>query len=166
MTFIKIEDLKARGVQKINSFELLYQGKIFVKSLSLSKRLQDVAINIEQEEIAAGRSCLIIESDFEWIVWKQLPEQKESNTLSEITQAEIAKKESPPEFAKTSVLLTGEFITRCQEELTNYIGPIAAYILDDILDANPHLSPWELTELLMAEIPDLKKREQFKKSLQ
>ena len=49
--------------------------------------------------------------------------------------------------------LTATFITKCEQELTNHIGPIAKMLVNKTLTKYPHLTPAELIELLAAQIP-------------
>ncbi|QYO67056.1 protein kinase domain-containing protein [Leptolyngbya sp. 7M] len=58
--------------------------------------------------------------------------------------------------------LSSTFLDHCQRELTHCIGPMAAYILDDILTQQPQLTATALIESLAAEIPDLKQANQFR----
>ncbi|XQQ07226.1 MAG: protein kinase domain-containing protein [Leptolyngbya sp. IPPAS B-1204] len=58
--------------------------------------------------------------------------------------------------------LSPTFLHHCQRELTHCIGPMAAYILDDILTQQPQLTAIALIESLAAEIPDLKQANQFR----
>ncbi len=49
--------------------------------------------------------------------------------------------------------LTATFITKCTQELTNYIGPIATILVNKTLTKYPNLTPAELIDLLTQQIP-------------
>ena len=49
--------------------------------------------------------------------------------------------------------LTATFITNCEQELTKYIGPIARMLVNKTLIKYPNLTPAELIELLVQQIP-------------
>ncbi|MEM6755486.1 MAG: serine/threonine-protein kinase [Cyanobacteria bacterium P01_C01_bin.38] len=51
-------------------------------------------------------------------------------------------------------LLSPSFLENCQEKLAYYIGPMADFIIEDILANNPQATPHKFVELLAREIPD------------
>ena len=51
-------------------------------------------------------------------------------------------------------LLSRSFIENCHQQLAYYIGPMANFIIEDILAKNPRSTPHQLVELLAREIPD------------
>lgn len=51
-------------------------------------------------------------------------------------------------------LLSCSFIENCHQQLAYYIGPMANFIIEDILAKNPRITPHQLVELLASEIPD------------
>ncbi|PSB15274.1 serine/threonine protein kinase [Phormidesmis priestleyi ULC007] len=60
---------------------------------------------------------------------------------------------------------TSEFIELCQQELTHSIGPMAKYILEEILLNAPDLSSKELIEAVAAEIPNPQQAAKFRQRL-
>ena len=58
-----------------------------------------------------------------------------------------------------------EFIELCQQELTQCIGPMAKYILEEILFNTPDLSSKELIEAVAAEIPNPQQAAKFRQRL-
>lgn len=50
--------------------------------------------------------------------------------------------------------LSSSFIENCHEQLAYYIGPMANFIIEDILATNPRTTPHQFVELLAREIPD------------
>ncbi len=61
--------------------------------------------------------------------------------------------------------LSSQFIEQCQRELVRCVGPMASYILDDILAQQPQLTPLQFIELLTAEIPDSRQASQFREKI-
>ncbi|MEH2072146.1 MAG: serine/threonine-protein kinase [Nostoc sp.] len=57
------------------------------------------------------------------------------------------------------------FIKHCQQQLAYYIGPMANFVIEEILARNPYTSPDQFVELIATEIPDSKAAFEFKKSL-
>ena len=57
------------------------------------------------------------------------------------------------------------FIDRCRQELALYIGPIARYILEEILAEHPNISAPQLVEALAAEIPNPQQAIKFRQRL-
>lgn len=68
----------------------------------------------------------------------------------------------PPQPAIAPVALSPTFLEHCQRELTRCVGPMASYILEDILAQQPQLTALALIELLAAEIPDQRQANQFR----
>jgi serine/threonine-protein kinase len=58
-----------------------------------------------------------------------------------------------------------EFLEHCRRELTSFVGPVASVILEHTLDAHPNLTPNQLIETLVAEIPNEQRAEQFKERI-
>ncbi len=57
------------------------------------------------------------------------------------------------------------FLDCCRRELARQIGPMATYMIDDILTQSPHLTARQFVVLLAAEIPDARQAEAFKRQL-
>ena len=60
---------------------------------------------------------------------------------------------------------TAAFIELCQQELTHCIGPMAKYILEEILFNRPDLSSKELIEAVAVEIPNPQQAAKFRQRL-
>jgi serine/threonine protein kinase len=71
---------------------------------------------------------------------------------------------SPPLLSFPSEL-SPELLQHCQQEMTRRIGPIASFVLENVLVQNPHATPTQLIEALALEIPDLVQAEEFKACL-
>lgn len=58
-----------------------------------------------------------------------------------------------------------EFLKSCQQELISFVGPIASVVLNNALTKYPDLTPNQLIETLIAEIPNKKTAKQFKERI-
>jgi len=88
-----------------------------------------------------------------------LPAKSETTIIS--SSSSMRPQEVEIELS-SSDSLDSEFVERCQRELAVSIGPIASFIIDDVIaQSSPH-SPYELVEALAAEIPDLREAREFK----
>jgi len=69
---------------------------------------------------------------------------------------------TPP---STQSSLDPGFVRRCQQEMAEYIGPIAAIICQRTLSQNPGLSPSQFVEALAKKIPNSKHAQEFQRRL-
>ena len=70
LTF-KEEELKKRGILNPKTSEFVFQGKLLVKNLSLSKRFSEKARELCQAELDAGRFCIMVESSDHITLWQE-----------------------------------------------------------------------------------------------
>jgi serine/threonine protein kinase len=81
-----------------------------------------------------------------------------------------ATETGPASFASPTVPITQSqvepnFVSRCQQELAEFIGPIASVICKRTLNQNPNLSRAELIEALAQKIPDRQQAQKFRQRL-
>ncbi|OKH18520.1 protein kinase [Hydrococcus rivularis NIES-593] len=69
----------------------------------------------------------------------------------------------PERAATDDSRLDLNFISRSQQELAQFIGPIASIICQRILSKNPTISPRDFVEALAHKIPDPKQAEEFQR---
>lgn len=62
--------------------------------------------------------------------------------------------------------LSPEYVSRCQQALTRCIGPVASLILDELLMHHAQMTPQQLVEAIVAEIPDLQQAQAFRKLME
>ncbi|MEM9006578.1 MAG: protein kinase [Cyanobacteria bacterium P01_F01_bin.86] len=58
-----------------------------------------------------------------------------------------------------------EFLDRCRQALTQSIGPMADFLIEETLEGYPNLGPQDLVFQLATEIPDAKKAREFQQRL-
>jgi serine/threonine protein kinase len=61
--------------------------------------------------------------------------------------------------------ITPDFIQRCQNQLAQYIGPMASFIIEETLADNPDISAYQLVECLSREISDPQAAVEFTRTL-
>jgi serine/threonine-protein kinase len=137
-------------------------------STEANLQLKKVQINIDKTKKELEVAQIVSTDEF------RLLEQK-ANKLRHKNEAltEFHFKEQTPTratFSKQSNTiisntLTPEFLARCRQELTRYVGPFASFVLEDILEQDPQLTPSELIEALATEIPEKKRAQEFKNCL-
>lgn len=57
--------------------------------------------------------------------------------------------------------IDASFVKQCERHLAELIGPIATFFIQKALKSHPQISPTELVQVLVAEIPDSKKASEF-----
>jgi serine/threonine protein kinase len=67
--------------------------------------------------------------------------------------------------AESPIFIDPEFLQRCRQELTSFVGPFASVLLEDTLAEFPDLTPEQLIEVLVAEIPHPQRAEEFRKRM-
>ncbi|BAY11223.1 serine/threonine-protein kinase [Calothrix sp. NIES-2098] len=61
--------------------------------------------------------------------------------------------------------ISNEFVSRCEQELVNLIGPIGKFLVQKAVRSFPQISHPELVKLLSSQIPDRQKALQFEQRL-
>lgn len=61
--------------------------------------------------------------------------------------------------------ISPDFKRRCRRSLLQIIGPFADFLIEDVLAERPNLTPEQLVETLVAEIPDRRQAEEFRRDI-
>lgn len=77
----------------------------------------------------------------------------------------IQPQAKPSNLPKASPSVNVKFITQCEQHLTDSIGPIAIWLIRDVLKSHPQISSVELVNLLSKEIPNSQKANEFRQCL-
>ncbi len=85
--------------------------------------------------------------------------------LADRQRASQSRATPAPPPASTAPPLTAAFIDTCQQELTRCIGPMAKYIVEEVLEENPQLSVQQLVETLAMAIPNPQQAKEFRQRL-
>jgi len=76
------------------------------------------------------------------------------------------ERSTPPPSVKQPVSsIRPEFVERCRSELARCIGPMASYVMDDVMSHAQPMNPQQLVRAIAAEIPDSKKAKAFEQLL-
>jgi serine/threonine-protein kinase len=67
--------------------------------------------------------------------------------------------------AEPSSILHPEFVKLCHQELTNFVGPIASFLIQETLAQNPSISAQLLVETLAEKIPNPQQAIAFRRRL-
>ena len=165
MLLLQAEELEKQGLLESTSTEFSFQGKLLKKVQVFSKRFRQAAIDTCQEKLDEGKFSVIVESSFYISVW----EEKQVTPVSPQTSnpPPIAKTNQPtPATESKKVKLDSNFLKRCQQELSYFVGPIAEYVIETTLEDNSSLTPKQFIEVLAKEIPDSQQAKEFKKRLE
>ena len=136
-----------------------------------SQPLKKVEININKSQKEQEVSEIIESEEFKLLEQqanklRQKREMSGSKTVMIPQSFEPVDVASEPEIkTETSNLLEPDFLEHCRQELIRCIGPMGSLMLEDILDESPQLTPVELVEALVAEIPNTQRAEEFRKSI-
>lgn len=79
--------------------------------------------------------------------------------------ANLLNSSAPTAPPPTQTTIEPNFIHRCQQELAEYIGPIAAIICQRLLAQNPGFSANQFVEALANKIPNPKQAQEFQRRL-
>lgn len=80
----KAEELKDLGILNPSSSEFVYEGKLLVKGLSLSKRFRQKVMEFFQSELEAGKFCLLVEHTDHITIWQEKLEEGQGNSTQSI----------------------------------------------------------------------------------
>jgi predicted regulator of Ras-like GTPase activity (Roadblock/LC7/MglB family) len=84
--------------------------------------------------------------------------KKLRNSIEKMTQSQVVS-------SATMTALDPIFIEHCQLELARYIGPVAQFIVEDILSRSSQIDSQKLVDILSREIPNSQQANLFKDTL-
>jgi predicted regulator of Ras-like GTPase activity (Roadblock/LC7/MglB family) len=119
---------------------------------------------------ATGVSVGSLERDIRQIIKALQVQLDGSNSRGELAASPVAKlQDLQPDtafkLAPTPTVLEPDFIRRCQQELAEFIGPIAPMLCQRLLAKNEGLSPEGFIELLSQQIPSQQQALEFQRRL-
>ncbi len=75
----------------------------------------------------------------------------------------------PPQLAKSAAVveqgIDNNFVNKCERDLIHLIGPIANFVIEEILQANPQISAAEFVDKLAQNVPDSGMAEEFRQRI-
>jgi serine/threonine protein kinase len=130
-----------------------------------SHRYQTAAANLaDLEQLMPEAQAVIVPlNSAPTVVRPQLPAIRETVTGSTVPQ-------NPPPTVMRPQILTAiqgnaEFITQCERESIEYLGPIGKFLVQNAIAKNPQIVPAELIDLLAQHIPQTRQVDEFRSKL-
>lgn len=84
---------------------------------------------------------------------------------TEKTELAASGSQTDKKKQKSASNLDNDFLSLCHQELAQFIGPFAQFMIEDALAINPQLTRQELIEILMEEIPNHQQAQEFQRRL-
>jgi serine/threonine protein kinase len=91
------------------------------------------------------------------------PAIRETSTSSTVPQNSLATAMRPQ--IPTAIQGNAEFITQCERESIEYLGPIGKFLVQNAIAENPQILPAELIDLLARHIPQTRQVDEFRSKL-
>jgi len=139
---IKGEDKSIKGIT--------YGNLYFRHTESYSQQQEDQVFEDARKLLAQRKLCVILQHADHYSLWELIPEE----TAVVLSQADEQRSQ-----------LSSEFLNDCQRELTRYIGPMAKWVCDEVLENLSEVTCENYIEALAAEIPDATQANQFRNDL-
>jgi serine/threonine protein kinase len=97
----------------------------------------------------------------------EIPDQKRAQDFKTriYSASEETKNQVIHQKTNSPVTLEPEFLEKCKQQLTHFIGPFASYIMEENLNKYPNITTGQLVDVLVSEIPDQKRAQEFKKQV-
>ncbi len=131
-----------RIVKGITHGELFFIHKASYSQHQEAQVFEDARKLLEQETL-----CVILQHADHYSLWEWIA--PESVILLSSSDEESSQ-------------LSSEFLDECQKELTRYIGPMAKWVCDEVLENSSQLTCESYIEALAAQIPDSTQAHQFR----
>ena len=172
LPFFKEEELIVHDQTVRAGLEMKFQNKQLVPCLAFAKHHRKLAIEICQKDIAAGIFCVLTEGDNHLSIWREQIKLNQETAVETVPALE-------PQFNSTEPLHSNgksrtqsantpspELITLFTQELTQHIGPMADYVVKELLANRPNMPPQQLIQEIVAEIADPEEAQRIQKSLE
>jgi serine/threonine-protein kinase len=85
--------------------------------------------------------------------------QPQTSTSADILTVNTSPVPAPPNQ------IDPNFVRRCEQELSNFIGPMATFVCQRTIKQNPAIAPTQLVETLAAQIPNPQQAIEFRRRL-
>ncbi len=154
------QDKKQRQLAEIESMDF-FQALQEEAELLRNSMQADLEVSLPLEAAEAPLAEARLETDL-LTLYAAKPEPPQEPDLLPVY---AAKPEPLPQDAP-SPGLDPVFLEHCQQELANCLGPMASYVLEDVLDRLPQASPQQLVETLVAEIDNPKQAQALRSRLE
>ena len=154
-SYCQVSDAFAQVLDKLLADQPRYRYQVAKDVLAALQRLAQPG-----ETIISNPTSPLEAEPQSLVETPQPPRLSDTTQISSSPSAGDLEVELPPPTA-----LDPEFVERCQKELASCIGPIASFIVEEVIEQSSPSSPQQLAEALAAEIPDLQEAREFKRRL-
>jgi hypothetical protein len=164
------QDLLAMGIKIHNSSQITIQEQHFRLVFSFDHKMRAFVNDFCQREASKGNICIIVETGTTICVWRQVSSDTNKNLDPDISgyleptadkTGELIRQKFPEEADS----LPASLITQCTTILTEYIGPIALFIVNDLSAKNPDCQPADFVEALTSCISDPLLAKEFRRKI-
>ncbi len=151
------------------SSQIIFQDKLLTRGPDFAKNLKEAAIGFCKMYNKSKSLCLLVENSSYLSIWKEeFKKDTTSKTNKEPQTQKLANPTANPvqeNKQENNLPVNLEFLARCQKELTELIGPIAAVICKETFYDNPGIKQIEFVKALAREISCSGKAMEFENSL-
>lgn len=144
MLLLTVDKLAKMGISPGSSSTITLDGKQFYIGPAFSLKMRAAAIGFCEQEESQGHECLLVEDKIALTVWKQVV-------------IPVPRSSSQPERK--------EFIKLCDRELKKCIGPMATFIIDELVNGDELLTATQLIDRIVEQIPDPKLAAEFRHNI-
>jgi hypothetical protein len=164
LTYTEAE-LLTMGIKLHGSSHITIQEQIFRLVFSFNDKMQDFVNDFCGREKMKGNNCIVITTGTTICVWRQISSQSHPEVSGNLEQfvdktGELIRQKFPEEAD-----LPASFITQCTTILTEYIGPIALFIVNDLSAKNPDCQPPDFVEALTSCVSDPLLAKEFRRKI-
>lgn len=172
LLFTTREKFDLQSIQGQKSSQIVFRNKVLTRGPDFARKLWKSAKKYCETYYNSDSLCLLVEHASYVSVWKEYDDISGSKDPSK--QNEPGKTQSKSEAIATEteskdrpieIELNQEFASYCQQELAEFIGPIAGVVCTRTLAENPNLEVKKFIAELAKQIPDKDLAKEFEQRL-
>ena len=155
MIVISAQEFKNKALNSSDSLRKVYHNKVLTPGVVFSHQQKDAAVSYCLKWMSNNPSflCILVEDLNKTQVWYEQINLK----ISREALTKIFKKDVSPSLLESKYLqIDREFIARCQETLTESIGPIAKIIIKKVLARDNQSNRQQFITKLIQELQEKK----------
>lgn len=156
-------NLQARNVQKISG--RIYQNRVFIPGVIFALRCKEVAIKYCREWMKNNPSflCILVEDTTHIQVWY---ETKRHRVYNRGQKKMSVNKASSSLLSSHNLPIDKMFVVKCQQALTEHIGPIAKIVIKKAIAKNVRLNRKQFISRLIKELQQVKQVQGLEEQLE
>ncbi|MGF1486938.1 MAG: hypothetical protein ACFBSE_07480 [Prochloraceae cyanobacterium] len=158
LLFTTREKLELQSVRGQKSSQIVFRDKILTRGPDFARKLWQKAKQYCESYYNSDILCVLVDHSSYVSIWKEYDRNPEIASKQEQTGATETDR-------SVEIELTPELISRYQQELAEYIGPIAALVCEQALAENPNLEIKEFIKTISDRVPDRDRAEELEKRL-